>query len=123
MRSWHSRHHSSLTFLKNVIESEEHPGGRSPDIAIAVRDVAKLDFRLAKAETTAPDAMIGGIEHEAQGHLESILHLLGVEQQLEPGLHEGHHGRHPEPAEEHVIGEIANDRHKTRVESDLLLGL
>src|SRR4029077_6870 len=64
------------------IEGEEHPGGGAPDIAVAEGNVEKLHLLAAACGAAAVPVVIGGIEQVTERHLEGVLNLLGVEQQL-----------------------------------------
>ncbi len=67
--------------------------------------------------------MVGRLEDKSQRHLESVLHFLGIQQQLESRPHEAHHRGHPKPAQDHVIRQVSDDRHETLLQPDLFAGL
>src|SRR5579863_10280891 len=61
-----------LRFLHQVVESQQHAGRRTPDIAIPIRNVAQLHLGFSEAKAAAAHAVIGRVEHEVQGYLESV---------------------------------------------------
>src|ERR1700716_947729 len=101
------------------VEGEEHPGGGAPDIAAEEGDVAKLHL-LAGDGAAAEPVGIGGIEQENQGRLAGVLNLLGVGQQLEARLHEGHHRRDAKAGDHEVVRQETDYRHEARGETNLL---
>jgi len=67
------------------------------DVAITVWDLAKLHLLAADRGSVAVPVVIGGIEQVIERHLEAVLNLLRIEQQLEARLHQGHHRRDAKP--------------------------
>ena len=112
LRSW------DLGLGAHAVERVQHPGGRSPDGALAERNLTELHFVAGNAGT-APEAVVGRIEQVAERHLEGVFDLLARERQLEAGPHERHHGRDAKAGDHDVVGEIADDGDETRVEADL----
>src|ERR1700730_8482877 len=102
------------------IEGEEHPGGGAPDIAVAEGDVEKLHLLVAACGAAAVPVVIGRIEQVLERHLEGFLNLLGVEQQLEVRLHEGHHRRDAKAGVHEVVRQVTDYRHEALGETDLL---
>src|ERR1700694_6242211 len=102
------------------IEGEEHPGGGAPDIAVAEGGVEKLHLLAADCGAAAVPVVIGGIEQVTERHLEGVLNLLGVEQQLEVRLHEGHHRRDAKAGVHEVVRQVTAYRHEALGATDLL---
>ena len=102
---------------------KQHAGGGAPDIALAVRDVAELHFLAGEAGAAHAHLVVGRIEDEIKRHLEGVLDLLRVDQQLKTRAHEGHHRGDPKARHHHVIGQVTDDGHELRLKADLLVRL
>src|ERR1700731_257643 len=101
-------------------EGEEHPGGGAPDMAGAEGDVAELQLLAADSGAAAVPVVIGGIEQVLERHLEGVLNLPGVQQQLEVRLHEAHHRRDAKAGDHEVVRQVTDYRHEVLGETDLL---
>jgi hypothetical protein len=104
----------------NAVQSEQHAGGRTPDGVRAVGNVAKFHFLARECRAAPLPAVCGRIEDVAERHFEGVLHLLGIEQQLEARLHERDHRRHQEAGDHQMIRQVTDHGHEALVEPDLL---
>jgi hypothetical protein len=89
-------------------------------MAVAEGDVAELQLLAADSGAAAVPVVIGGIEQVLDRHLEGVLNLPGVQQQLEVRLHEGHHRRDAKAGVHEVVRQVTDYRHEALGETDLL---
>ena len=67
--------------------------------------------------------MIGRLENKSERHFKGVLHLLGCQLQLKTRTHEADDRRHAKAAQQHMVGQISDDRDEARIKSDLFARL
>src|SRR6266446_4629604 len=102
---------------KHLGQIDEHPRGRTPDVAVLIGQGEEEAGRTPPFAAAA--LQIGGVDEEVERHLENLGDFERIRPQRIGDANEGDHGDHLEPRPGDISVEPADDLDMARRQADL----